>query len=152
MSLSSKNLVYDLEGEGDKVGILRNIKKDCLRNVCNYKKKYRRLKRVDESLDAFNALLTGTSISLIVAGMGIPPLLIASASISGGSFIIQRVQDKFNMKQKYMTHNLTFSQYSDLAREITSVLSKNNLSQDEYHRYIVECLDKISLIEDSQLF
>jgi hypothetical protein len=78
-------------------------------------------------------------------------VLVASAICSGLSFIVSRTQDKINLKQKYTQHNLTIKQYSDLNREICSVLSKNHLTNEEYQAYIDEIYDKISLIEDTSL-
>ena len=135
-----------------KIRLLKKIKDDCFKNVSAYKKKYRKLKRIDTLIDISNSLLTGISISLTISGMAIPPLLIASASLSGLTFVSSRVQDKANLKAKYTSHNQTFQNYSDLARSITVVLAKNNLSQAEYHNFIQETLDRISLIESSQLF
>ena len=135
-----------------KIKILRDLRQDCLNEVTVYKKKYKKLKRTDDVVDASNALLTGTSISLTIVGLTVPPLLIASASISGLAFITARVQDKLNLKARYLQHHQTFTNYSNIAREITTVLTKNHLSGPEYLRYIRELFDKISLIEDSQLF
>lgn len=135
-----------------KIEILRTIKKEALAEVEKYKAKYRKTKKIDDAIDAGNALLTGTSISLTVIGLHTPPLLIVSASVSGFSFIMSRIQDKINFKAKYLQHHQTFNNYSQLAREIITVLNKNNLSSEEYLRYIQEVYDKLGLIEDSQLF
>ena len=150
--LRAKRLLSVDTTKDKKIEILRTIKKECLAINEKYKAKYRKTKKIDDAIDASNALLTGTSISLTVIGLHTPPLLIASAAISGFSFIMSRIQDKVNFKAKYLQHNQTFSQYSHLAREITTVLNKNNLSSDEYLRYIQEVYDKLGLIEDSQLF
>jgi len=135
----------------DKVKILRKLRKDCIDKIKIYKKKFKKLKRIDDAIDMMTATFTGVSISLTITGMTFPPLLIASATTSGFAFIIDRVQDKYNFKSKYTQHNLTINQYNNLAREILTVLTKNNLTPDEYHNYIVEITDKISLIEDTAI-
>lgn len=135
----------------NKTKILRGIRDDCIKQMKAYKKKFKRLKRLDDIIDMTTATLTGISISLTITGMTLPPLLLASAITSGTSFIIDRVQDKYNLKSKYTQHNLTINQYNNLSREILAVLTKNNLTQDEYHNYIVEITDKISLIQDTAI-
>jgi len=136
----------------DKINILKEILKDCQNSSKNYKRKYKKTKRIDDMLDLTNALLSGTSISLIAVGFTIPPFLIASASLSSIAFILSRCQDKYNFKSRYTQNHLTLCQYNDLAREIRAVLSKNNLTSDQYQLFIEECYDKMSLIEDSQIF
>jgi len=135
----------------DKVKILRQLRNDCIEKIAKYKKKFKKIKKIDDFIDMTTATLTGVSISLTITGMTLPPLLIASITTSGLAFIIDRVQDKYNFKSKYTQHNLTINQYNNLAREILAVLTKNNLSPEEYHSYIVEITDKISLIEDTAI-
>lgn len=135
----------------NKVKILRGLRDDCNKQIQNYKKKFKKLKRLDDFIDMTTATLTGISISLTITGMTLPPLLLASAITSGTSFIIDRVQDKYNFKSKYTQHNLTINQYNNLSREILTVLTKNSLTEEEYHSYIVEITDKLSLIQDTAI-
>ena len=151
-SNSSTSLTDLLESSPkQKILIIRKIMGECKTKVKIHKKKYRKLKKIDDVIDATNALLTGASISCTIMGIGIPVLLIVSASLSGISFISSRVQDKYNLKQRYEQHKLSIHQYSNIIREITSVLTKNNLTSEEYHNYLTEIYDKISLIEDSSI-
>jgi hypothetical protein len=134
-----------------KIQLIRKVMSDCKAKVKIHKAKYRKLKKIDDLVDATNALLTGASISCTILGIGAPPLLIVSASLSGISFISSRVQDKYNLKQRYEQHKMSIHQYSNITREITSILTKNNLSSEEYHNYLTELYDKISLIEDGSI-
>jgi len=70
-----------------KIRLLKKIKDDCFKNVSAYKKKYRKLKRIDTLIDISNSLLTGISISCTISGMTFPLLLIASAGLSGLTFV-----------------------------------------------------------------
>ena len=130
---------------------MRKIIDDCRKKVKNHKKKFKKLKKTDDILDGLNAFLTGGSISCTVIGMHIPPLLILSASLSGTAFIMSRVQDKYNLKRRYEQHKITIQQYQGLVREILSVMTKNNLTPEEYQNYVEEIYDKISLIEDTSI-
>ena len=144
-------ILKDRSSPSQKRDLLRKIMYDCKEKVLNYKKKYRKLKKIDDSIDAINAFLTGSSITCTIMGMTIPPLLILSASLSGSSFIMSRVQDKYNLKRKYEQHKTTILQYGNLQREIMTVLTKNNLSSEDYHHYLQEVYDKISLIDDNSI-
>lgn len=140
------------EGEKKKISILKDVLKECLENSKQCNIKYKRLKKFDDRLDVFSSFLSGSSIVLVLVGFEFPPCLIASAVLGGIDFIIKRGQDKYNYKQKYLQHNLTMLQYKELAREIRAVLTKNHMTSDEYQNYIEECNDKLSLIQDTQLF
>lgn len=140
------------DAERKKIKILKGVLRDCIDQSKNYTKKYKKLKRFDDRLDVLSSILSGSSIILVVVGFTNPPCLVASAIIGGIDFIIKRGQDKYNYKQKYTQHNLTMLQYKDLAREIGAVLSKNHMTSQEYQNYIEECNDKLSLIQDTQLF
>ena len=152
---SSSNELTSIINNGgsprQKKDLLRKILNNCKDLIKKHTQKYRKLKKIDDVLDGSNAFLTGASITCTIMGMTLPPLLIASASLSGSSFIISRVQDKYNLKRRYESHKLSIQQYSNLQREILAVLTKNNLTSEEYHHYIQEVYDKISLIEDNSL-
>lgn len=151
---SSTELSVLLEGHGSprqKIELLRKILNDCKNKVKIHKKKFRKYKKIDDITDMSTAFLTGTSITCTIMGMTMPPLLIISASLSGSAFIISRIQDKANLKRKCEQHKTSVLQYSNLQREILTVLTKNSLSSSDYHHYIQEVYDKISLIEDNSL-
>lgn len=148
---SPKILSQCLSPTTNKREILKKLRNDCIVLSNKYKKKYKKYKRVDEAIEGFNSLISASSIACIITGMSIPPLLVASAILSGSSFIITRIQDKINIKSKYTNYNLSINQYSALGREISAVLSKNNLSTKDYQAYIEEINDKINLISDSAL-
>lgn len=138
-------------GVETKIKMLKCILKDCLTLSNLYRKRYLYLKKVDDRIDFFNATSSGTAIILIVIGFTNPVCLLASAILSGINFVVSRGQDKLNFKSKYTQHLTTFQQYTDLAREIQVVMTKNNLTSDQYQDYIDELTSKRSLIEDSQL-
>lgn len=149
--MSSSSNIKSIEDYKDKVKLLKDVKKDLTTKINEYKKKYKKLKKYDDIIDASTSLLSASSISCTIIGMTLPPLLIVSASLSGISFIISRVQDKYNLKRRYEQHHLTINQYSNLVREIITVLTKNNLTSEQYHNYLTEVYDKISLIEDTSI-
>jgi hypothetical protein len=140
------------EGERKKIKILKEVLKECLDHSKTYKSKYKKLKKFDDRLDVLSSFLSGGSIVLVLVGFEFPPCLVASAVLGSIDFVIKRGQDKYNYKQKYTQHHLTMLQYKDLAREIRAVLSKNHMTSEEYQNYIEECNDKLSLIQDTQLF
>jgi hypothetical protein len=132
-----------------KIDVLRGLKDQCLALSKAFKAKFRKTKRIDELIDGWNTLLQSASISMTIIGMSVPPLLVGSSIAAGVAFVSGRVQDKYNFKSRFTKHRLTHKQYADLSREICAVLAKNNLTSNEYHMYIVEIQDKMSLIEDT---
>lgn len=127
---------------------IHSIKDECKLKIKVFKKKYKKLKRIDNCLDISNSFLNASSIALIISGISLPPLLIISASCSGINFVLGRIQDKVNLKQKIEQLKQSINQYSSIINEIVVVLSKNNLSSNEYSNYMQEIYDKISLLEE----
>jgi hypothetical protein len=154
-TLSKNTSVTKIHDTGDIPGKIKNIKlilKDCLARAEKHKKAYKKKKRRSDIIDGINTGLSASSIACLIVGLEFPPVLIPSAILSGLNFIISRVSERYNLPQQYSQHNLTSRQYSDLAREIRIVLSKNHMSSQDYQNYLEEIGDKISLISDSELY
>jgi hypothetical protein len=134
-----------------KVELLKKELKNILELSSTYQKRYRSLKKKDDLIDFCNSLLSGTAIICIIIGFSNPVALISAGVLNGVAFVTNRAQAQWNLKHRYNTHKTTYDQYSALAREITTVLHKNNLSSEQYGDYLEEIYDKISLIQDSQL-
>lgn len=133
----------------NKIEALKKIKNNCKNNFIEYNNKYKKYKRIDDIIDFFASILNASSITLILSTPALPPLFIASAVCSSLQFVINRAQDKMKIKDKYCQYKTTSNQYDALHREILTVLSKNNLSNEEYEAYLEEVNDKINLILDS---
>jgi hypothetical protein len=134
-----------------KIKILNELKGGCLKKSKLYKKRYKKLKKIDDITDFTTSILNASSISLIVSSVSMPLLVIPSAVCSSIQFVIGQVQNKVNLKNRYNRHLTTSYQYEQLAREILIVLSKNHLTNDQYEAYIQEVNDKIGLIQDSEI-
>ncbi len=135
----------------DKRKYLNELKDKCFEESKIYKKRYRKLKLKDDAIDVITSGMNASVIALTISGFVLPPLLIASASLSGFSFVIQQGQRTYNLKRKYIQHDITIKQYDALAREIISVLHRNHMSGAEYDDFIEQVNDKWSLIDDSRI-
>jgi hypothetical protein len=130
---------------------LRRLQKMCIHESKNYKKRYKKLKRIDDRLDVITTILNMSSISLTVSGFGLPPLLIASASCAGFSLILSQAQKAYNTKVKLSTIGTTIIQYDSIAREIGAVLLRNHMTSKDYSEYIEDVNSKLSMIDDTRL-
>lgn len=130
---------------------LKELKHECVKQSKYHKKKYKSYKHKDEGIELFNSLLNASSISLIVGGFSFPPLLIASACLSGCSFVISNLHRTSRIKTKIEKHDLSSKQYNELSRHISSVLMKNNLTSQQYSHFLEEISMQINLIEDSTI-
>lgn len=131
--------------------LLEKIRDDCSKNVKHFKKRYKKCKKRDRILEFSTTFCQSSSTALIIGSFELPPLIIIAVSLSGCGFVLSRFNDKLNYKQKFMQHNNTIQQYNDLCRQITIVLAKNNMTSEQYHNYISDICQQISLIEDSQI-
>ena len=135
----------------DKRKYLNNLKDICFNQSKKYKKRYRKLKFKDDMLDVSTSCMTASVIAFTISGFVLPPLLIASASLSGVSFVIQQGQKTYQFKRKYIQHSITITQYDALAREIIAVLHRNHMTSNEYEEFIDAMNDKMALIDDTRI-
>jgi hypothetical protein len=135
----------------DKRKYLNELKDKCFEESKAYKKRYKLLKKKDDAIDVFTSAMNSAVIALTISGFVLAPLLIVSASLSGVSFVIQQGQRTYNLKRKYIQHDITIKQYDALAREIISTLQRNHMSSAEYDDFIEQVNDKWALIDDSRI-
>lgn len=130
---------------------LLSIKAVCFEKIEYYKKRYKRLKLIDDILDGTSTVCSASGLALLVLGISNPVLLIASGICSGFSFVLTQVQNKMDLKNKYNHHDNTVKQYSEIVREISTILLRNHLTKTQYLEYLQHINDKISLIEDNSI-
>ena len=130
----------------DKIEALKEMKNKCFNRARQHSVKHRKLKRIDDIIGVVSSTLNATSITLVVIGFTIPWCLVASAVCSGIDFVLCQIMNKYDIKARYLNR-----EYSDLVREISIVLLKNNMPSDEYDRYLEEVCDKISMIENYEI-
>ena len=135
----------------DKRKYLNKLKNICFEQSKKYKLRYRKLKFKDDMLDVATSCMTASVIAFTISGFVMPPLLIASASLTGVSFVIQQGQKTYQFKRKYIQHAITIAQYDALAREIIAVLHRNHMSSEDYDNFIEQMNDKMALIDDSRI-
>lgn len=131
----------------NKKSILKNILKECLDKSKKHQKKHSRYKMYDEVLGLVEAGLSAVSIVLLLSGYGVVLAVICNS----GSFVLGRVREKLNYTMKQNKHNLSFKQYSNLARELQAILSKNHLTDEDIINIIDEINGKMALIQDDEL-
>lgn len=135
----------------DKKKLLKEIKNRCIKKSREYKKRYKRLKKWDDRIDLLVSFLNSANIACLISGLTYPPILIASIVCSGLGLIISRVQQSYNFKHRYTTHNNTINNYNDISREITNTLFRNHLTNEQLEDFIEYINSKLSIIEDSQI-
>lgn len=142
----------DKDLKKEKIKKLYNMKDEYFNIFKKYKKMYSKLNRLNTALSVFTSVSGATSISLIISGLTFPPLLIASAGLQGFGFLLSTAQAKMQLQNKIESYRNTFLSYSNIVKEISIVLLKNNLSSQEYTVYIEEIESKIQMIESNQIF
>jgi hypothetical protein len=130
---------------------LRELHKHCIINSNLYKRRYKRLKIRDDLVDVAHTSLNMSAVALTISGIGLPPLLIASATCAGIGLVIVQAQRTYNSKTRLTNYNVATLQYEELAREINAVLLRNHCSSKEYLEYIDDVNAKLNMINDSRL-
>ena len=130
---------------------LRIIHKHCLGMAKHYKRRYKKLKRIDDIIDVSSTTLNMSAVALTISGFGAPPLLVASAVCAGLGLVISQAQKTYNSKTKLSNFNISVTQYEELCREINAVLYRNHMSSEDYQEFIEDINAKLSMIDDSRL-
>jgi hypothetical protein len=125
---------------------------ECITKSKKYFARYSKLKKRDDRLDVIKDTLNACSIGLIVAGLvAFPPALFIAIACNIGNYICTRWSTTLDYKHKYSRDALSSKQLVDLAREMTAVLAKNNLTSEQYMAFIEETNNRIALISDSAI-
>lgn len=109
------------------------------------------MKNKSNAVDFVTGILNAASITFILNTPGFPPLFIGGAVCSSLQFVIQRGLEKLKWVEKYNSYLVTSNQYKNLSAEILTVLTKNNLTNEQYESYLEEVIDKQSLIRDTEI-
>jgi hypothetical protein len=135
----------------DKRKLLRTMNKACVNQAQHYKKRYKRLKWKDDAVDVLSTCLNMSAVALTISGFGIPPLLIASASLAGTGLVLSQAQKTYNSKTRLASFSVCTAQYEELAREISAILFRNHMTSEGYMELIDDINARISMIDDSKL-
>jgi hypothetical protein len=130
---------------------LRELHKHCIIQSNIYRRRYKRLKTKDDICDVAHTSLNMSAVALTISGIGLPPLLIASATCAGLGLVLVQAQKTYNSKIRLTNYNVATLQYEELAREINAVLLRNHCSSKEYLEYIDDVNAKLNMINDSRL-
>lgn len=135
----------------EKRAYLDKLKKECFSLSSVYRKRYKKLKWRDDVIDVITSSLNAGVIALTISGINFTPLLFISIGLSGVSYIITQAQRTYNLKRRYITHDMTYKQYIDIVRKIEAILQKNHMTTEEYDQFIDQIHDRMALIDDARL-
>lgn len=135
----------------DKKNLLKKIKNNCIEKSKEYLIRYKRLKKYDEIIDIIISFLNSANIACLISGLSYPPILFASIACSSISFIISRLQQSYNFKHRYTTHNNTVNNYNEIIREITNTLYRNHLTNEQLEDFIEYINSKLDIIESTSI-
>jgi hypothetical protein len=124
--------------------------KDCQEKAKQYSLRYTELKTSDDNLDNFKDSLGYVAMAIILVGAVAlyQPLLYVGLVCNFGNIVFSGRSRTKNYKDRYNKDSLAAKQLNDLAREMTAVLAKNNLTSEQYMTYIEENNSRIALITD----
>ena len=131
--------------------LLKEIKINCILKSREYTKRHKKLKRIDQAIDLTVSFLNSCNLALLLTGLSFQPVWIGCIVCSSGALILSRLQQTYNLKHKYNSHNNTVLYYNDISREIITVLHKNHLTNEQLEDFIEYINGKINLIEDNEI-
>lgn len=126
---------------------------DIVKEKNNNKKLFIKYRRRNNFFKTMAHTSNAISVSSLITSVAtINPIGVIVGLVFGScSSIGSAINDSLSNLDKYLVTRTTWTQYSNLEREIRSVLLKNHLSSDDLDDLITDTNHKISLIQDSSL-
>lgn len=119
-----------------------------------YHTEHQRFLGYDTFCDVIVALFNFITVSAIFIG-GIVDhdrsFIICSAILSTFAGVVLVLQRSINFRGKYQSFQISAKQYSDLRRDVTVRISRNNLKSDDYDNIISDIVERLAIIEDYTL-
>ena len=133
-----KNMVKD---------ILKNVKK---RKIEHYKK-WKKLNKINSIARAcVNGLNAISVCSLVLSLTPASPIFMAVALGSTSiSSILSAVTTAYELENKVHSHQTSYLQYSDIYRDVSARLLRNNITSEDLDVLLVELNVRLGLIEDN---
>ena len=120
-----------------------------------YKKKYLKYKKIDNTTEAgiiFSSSLSSDSSVLLTSLLSMNPIfLIIGTSLTTISTIGKAIKSVYKLSDKIESLKTTFQQYSDLERDLRTIIYKNHLTNDDIINIISDFNNRISLINDTAI-
>jgi len=131
--------------------------KDCLNDI-KYKKtkhynKFRKLKKINGILKSgINALNAASVCSLVISMSPVSIIsLIVALTTTSISTVTSAIVTAYELENKLHSHQVSYLQYTDIYRDISSKLFRNHLSSEDYDIMLSEINNRLSIIEDTEL-
>jgi hypothetical protein len=118
-----------------------------------YKKKYLKYKKIDNTTEAtiiFSSSLSSSVLLTSLLSMN-PIFLIIGTSLTTISTIGKAIKSVYKLSDKIESLKTTFQQYSDLERDLRTIIYKNHLTNDDIINIISDFNNRISLINDTAI-
>lgn len=118
-----------------------------------YKKKYLKYKKIDNTTEAtiiFSSSLSSSVLLTSLLSMN-PIFLIIGTSLTTISTIGKAIKSVYKLSDKIESLKTTFQQYSDLERDLRTIIYKNHLTNEDIINIISDFNNRISLINDTAI-
>jgi hypothetical protein len=117
-----------------------------------HKKRSAKYKKIDDVTDGILTFCSTATVSTIMLSIlsANPIALVVSAAFSTVSMIGGSVKKAINIKEKWAESKNSYSQLSDLSREISITLAKNHLSSTDLDNLLTDIHHRLGLIEDNE--
>ena len=118
-----------------------------------YKKKYLKYKKIDNTTEAtiiFSSSLSSSVLLTSLLSMN-PLFLIIGTSLTTISTIGKAIKSVYKLSDKIESLKTTFQQYSDLERDLRTIIYKNHLTNEDIINIISDFNNRISLINDTAI-
>lgn len=148
MSNSSKESNYTI-----KTNMIKDILKDVDKRKNKHYKKYSKFKKINTISKSFiNACNAVSVCSMILTFTPVSPaVLIVALSATTCSGVSSAVLNAIELDHKIHSHNTSYLQYTDIHRDISARIRRNNLTSEDLDILLTEINSRLGLIEDQSL-
>ena len=118
-----------------------------------YKEKFLSFKKINETSEAGIIFCSSLSTSVLLTTLFNmnPHFLIVGTVLTTISTITKAVKNVYKLNDTIESFKTTFQQYSDLERDLRTILYKNHLTNEEIINILDDFNNRISLIQDTAI-
>ena len=143
-------LIETPDNYNDKKKLIRQILDDVKKRKTQHYKQFGKYKSINTFTKSLVNGLNAVSVcSMVLTFMPVNPVfLIVALSCTSISAISSAVHSSTDIEGKVHSHNTSYLQYTDLYRDISARLLRNNLSSEDLDNLLTEINSRMGLVED----
>lgn len=135
----------------DKMKMIKDILKNVKSKKESHYKKWKKLNKINSIIKASINGMNAISVCSLVLSMSpaSPLFMIVALCSTSVSSILSAATTAYELENKSHSHQTSYLQYTDIYRDVSARILRNNISSEDLDVLLVELNVRLGLIEDN---